>query len=87
MRESVIEEAVVRIAEDNNWLFRKLRWIGRRGAPDRLFMRKGVALFVELKADGEEPTIQQKREHKRMRDHGMRVEIIDRIEQAHRIFK
>jgi len=86
-RESVLESKSIDLAEKRGWWYRKLKWIGRRGAPDRLFVRKGVVIFVEFKAYGKEPTIQQSREHKRMRDQGLRVEVIDNIDDAWVIFK
>ena len=73
---------------------RKVKWIGRRGAPDRLVMLPSriyvwggdtrrsspATIWVELKAPGKEPEPHQAREHKRMRDMGQRVEVIDSME-------
>jgi hypothetical protein len=63
---------------------RKLKWIGQRGAPDRWIWwpeeKKGlgpVAAFVEVKAPGKKPTVQQHREHKRLREDGFGVEVVD----------
>lgn len=63
---------------------RKLRWIGQRGAPDRFVWwpeeQKGVgpiAALVEVKAPGKKPTAQQLREHKRLRDDGFSVVVVD----------
>lgn len=78
--ESVIENTVCAHAEMNGWLVRKLSWLGRRGAPDRLFMRNGMAVFVEFKATGETPDPIQVREIARMRKAGMTVHVIDDIE-------
>lgn len=36
-------------AENNGWLSRKLKWEGRRDAPDRLFAGHGHLLLVEFK--------------------------------------
>lgn len=78
--ESVIEGSVCAHSEMNGWLVRKLSWIGRRGAPDRLFMKGGRALFIEFKATGEKPDPLQVREIERMRKAGMEVHVIDDIE-------
>jgi hypothetical protein len=68
---------------------RKVQWVGRRGAPDRLVMLpdpgpgRGVfnnAWWVELKAPGVKPEGYQRREHYRMRAMGQRVVVIDSIE-------
>ena len=78
---------------------RKVKWIGRRGAPDRLVMLPeivgrfdwdtvpGRTIWVELKAPGKEPEPHQAREHKRMRDMGQRVEVIDSMEGVDNLLK
>lgn len=80
LSESVIENTVCEHAARNGWLVRKLSWIGRRGAPDRLFMKGGLAIFVEFKATGEKPDPLQVREIERIRKAGMEVHVIDDIE-------
>jgi hypothetical protein len=71
---------------------RKVQWIGRRGAPDRLVMLPDswftrdeclsftATIWVELKAPGVKPEPYQVREHHRMRAMGQRVIVIDSIE-------
>ena len=74
---------------------RKVKWIGRVGAPDRVVMlpgyfeRKGFAqdrvvpahsVWVELKRPGAKAKPHQLREHDRMRAMGQRVVVIDSIE-------
>ena len=57
---------------------RKVQWIGRHGAPDRLVMLPGrPAVWVELKAPGEKAKPHQLREHARMRALGQHVVVID----------
>ena len=56
---------------------RKVQWIGRRGAPDRLVMLPGRTTWVELKAPGEKAKPHQLREHARMRALGQAVVVID----------
>lgn len=92
MRESVIEKHLVKRVKELGGEVRKVKWIGRNGAPDRLvmlppFMFRGkplpikpTTIWVELKATGEVPEPHQLREHKRMRAMGQRVEVIDSIE-------
>jgi hypothetical protein len=86
MRESDIEKHLVKRAKALGGEVRKVAWIGRRGAPDRLVMlprRDGdehSALWVELKAPGVKPEAYQLREHERMRKMGQRVVVIDSIE-------
>ena len=67
---------------------RKLAWVGRKSAPDRLVMLPGKpAMFVELKRPGKLATFPadaheraQLREHDRMRAMGQRVVVIDSIQ-------
>lgn len=57
---------------------RKIKWIGRNHAPDRLVLLQGRAPeLVELKAPGKKPRPGQLREHERLRAYGFRVFIID----------
>lgn len=57
---------------------RKVRFIGRRGAPDRVVMLPGGRLvWVELKRPGEKPEAHQLREHARLAALGQVVAVID----------
>jgi hypothetical protein len=88
MRESQIEEYLVAKVKELGGEVRKVQWVGRRGAPDRLVMfcrqARGYhvahTIWVELKAPGEKAKPHQLREHERMRAMGQRVEVIDSIE-------
>ena len=81
MRERTIEEYLVRRVVANGGECRKVQWIGRRGAPDRIvFLPDGVVVFAELKAPGKKPEPHQVREHNRMRRMGQRVVVIDSFE-------
>lgn len=97
MRERDIEKHLVKRVKELGGEVRKVEWIGRRGAPDRLVMlpaqvdfsvplgrpgacRTARSAWVELKAPGVKPEAHQLREHKRMREMGQRVVVIDSIE-------
>ena len=91
MRESQIEAYLVKRVKALGGEVRKVQWIGRRGAPDRLVMvphalrndmgmLTSCTLWVELKAPGVKPETHQLREHARMREMGQRVVVIDSIE-------
>lgn len=61
MRESTIERAVCQYAKQKGVSNLKLSGPNDKGKADRLFMRRGVAAFIEFKAPGEVPTpLQQK---------------------------
>lgn len=80
-----IENEVVEWAEEDGWLVRKLKWIGRRSAPDRLFAKGGRVVFIEFKDPDGRMSEGQKRERKRMLDAGMDVHTIDSVEEAIRV--
>jgi len=101
MRERDIERELVKRVKALGGEVRKVQWIGRRGAPDRLVMlparevpvwdgvvrpgampirTEAAAVWVELKAPGKRPTVQQLREHDRMRKMGQRVEVVDSLD-------
>lgn len=50
---------------------------GIRGVPDRIVIVKSDVYFVELKRPGEEPTPMQRYRHKRLRELGQKVIVID----------
>lgn len=84
LRESDIEKYLVKQVKALGGEVRKVAWIGRRGAPDRLVMlpeceagRFGDTIWIELKAPGVKPEAHQLREHARMRKMGQRVEVVD----------
>lgn len=95
MRESTIEKYLVAQVKAIGGEVRKLQWISRNGAPDRVVMIPskpspndiyfqcgwmGAVIWVELKAPGKAPEPHQLREHKRMRAVGQTVVVIDSIE-------
>ena len=90
MRESKIEAHLVKCVKKLGGEVRKVSWIGRRGAPDRLVMLPWLdgfapnaysrTVWVELKAPGKKAEPHQLREHKRMLAMGQRVVVIDSIE-------
>lgn len=80
MRESQIEDYLVERVRAMGGEVRKVKWIGRRGAPDRVVMLNGKTVWVELKAPGEKAKPHQVREHERMQRMGQQVEVIDTLE-------
>lgn len=86
MRELAVEMPVVKAAERAGYFVRKVGWVGRRSAPDRVFARpdRGV-VFIEFKRPGEVATLAQEIEHKKMIAAGMEVHVCDSVEAAFRI--
>lgn len=92
MRERDIESYLVERVKQLGGEVRKVKWIGRNGAPDRIvmlpvdgFMGSPATIWVELKATGKEPEAHQIREHRRMRAMGQRVEVVDSIKRVEEV--
>lgn len=86
MRERDIERHLVKRVKELGGEVRKVQWIGRVGAPDRLVMLPFTdgwlpnTVWVELKAPGAKARPSQVREHERMRAMGQRVVVIDSLD-------
>ena len=97
MLESSIENRLIRRVKELGGEVRKVQWVGRRGAPDRLVMlplcgRVGpysdlTSFWVELKAPGEKAKPHQAREHERMRKMGQQVFVIDSLEAVEELLR
>ena len=87
MRESQIEDYLYKQTLAFGGVIRKVQWVGRRGAPDRVVMLPGgKLLWIELKAPGKKPEPHQVREHERMARVGQIVQIIDSMEAVNDLF-
>lgn len=80
--ESELERKGNEFAERRGWFVCKFTSPGLRAVPDRIYGRKGRVVFIEWKRDGKEPTKQQLKRHKEMREHGMEVYWVDSYERA-----
>jgi len=76
VRESELEDYLKTEVVKAGGIFRKVKWIGRNGAPDRVIML-GRTVFVELKAPGKTPEAHQIKEHIRLRNAGATVFVFD----------
>lgn len=77
MRESDIEDYLLKCVKEAGGQTRKVAWIGRKDAPDRLVMLNKFACFVELKAPREKPRASQMKEHAVLRWANIPVVVID----------
>ena len=99
MRESEIEAYLVTQVKALGGETRKVKWLDRDGAPDRLVMLPEIVthgpagtipaecFLVELKAPGKKPTATQLREHERLRKYGWRVEVVDSFERVREVLR
>lgn len=81
IREHDIEDYLVKRVKASGGEVRKVEWIGRKSAPDRVVMLPsfvgGNTIWVELKRPGKGATPAQAREHARMRAVGQQVWVIN----------
>lgn len=75
--EGVVQAYLVKRVKAEGGKTRKVRWIGRRSAPDQLVWFTAPGAWVEVKRPGKDATEAQKREHKKLREDGWRVFVID----------
>lgn len=77
LTEVPLQEWVCDKAEEAGWYHRRVKWVGRRHAPDNIFARDGRVVFIEFKRPDGKPRPGQDREIIRMREAGMEVHAVD----------
>jgi len=82
VREVDIEWRTERWATKRGWLSRRIAYEARTGAPDRIFVRHGVVVFIEFKRPGGRLSGSQVLEIKKLRAHGAEVHVCWSFEQA-----
>ena len=80
MRESKIEAYLRASVISLGGFVRKLKWVCRRGAPDRFIALRGHIILVEVKRPGEVSDPHQTREHVRLWGAGIPVYTVDTME-------
>lgn len=86
-RESTIENYLIKKVKALGGHLRKVKWIGRRGAPDRLIMMEGDHALIELKRPKKKAEEHQKREHEILRWAGFKVYVLDTMEKIDEVVK
>ena len=87
MLERTVEKYLVDQATAIGFEVRKVKWIGRNGAPDRVLRGFGQTIWVETKAPKKGPKPCQIREHKRMRDAGQTVRVAATFDQVDEVLR
>lgn len=85
MRESTVEDYLVKRVKSLGGEIRKVKWVGHNGAPDRLIgfpacpitFGSGFHMLVELKRPKKKAEAHQKREHKKLHAMGFEVQVLD----------
>lgn len=86
-KESTLEQEVRRYAERRGWLWIKFVSPGYAGVTDRIGIRRGRVIFLELKKEGEVPRELQEEVHEEMRSYGAEVFWCDTLEEAMEILR
>lgn len=88
IKESDIENYLVRKVKRLGGTAEKFKTPGRRSAPDRLLcFICGRAVFVECKAPGKKPTEKQYADHGRRRALGFKVYVVDTKEKVDKLLR
>ncbi|MFB6473328.1 VRR-NUC domain-containing protein [Paenibacillus glucanolyticus] len=83
MRERIVETYLREQVKAAGGIAYKWTSPGNSGVPDRIvILPGGITVFVELKAPGGKPTKLQLVQHKRLRELGCDVRVIDSKEQV-----
>lgn len=77
MKESKLEAKIVKHCRDRGILCYKFSSPARRGVPDRLLIKSGKVMFIEVKAPGKRPTRLQMREMAILNEAGVPVTWVD----------
>jgi hypothetical protein len=75
-----VEDPAIEYAQKRGWWHMKVNSTTRNAMPDDLFVRRGVYVWWEFKAPGEEPSKQQLKRHRDMRAEGMDVRWTDSLD-------
>ena len=77
MKEKHLETKLKKTVEDLGGICWKLTSPGTTGVPDRICLKAGRAVFVELKAPGKKPRPIQNHRINQLRDQGFTVLVVD----------
>ena len=83
--ESKIEAHGAKYARKRGWICKKYKTPGSRSAPDRIHLRNSKVFFIEYKKFGKKPTKLQRNEHRRLRNQGFDVHVVDNRVQAEQV--
>tara|TARA_R100001443_G_scaffold108702_2_gene119505 strand:- start:8286 stop:8546 length:261 start_codon:yes stop_codon:yes gene_type:complete len=86
VRESHVERTVNAYARERGWL--AFKWVSpsQRGVPDMIYFRNSECVMIEFKAPGQKPSDYQNVIHKRLKEHGFHVFVVDNVEQGKLLF-
>lgn len=86
MKESVVEQYLVKRIRELGGECVKVQFPGRTGAPDRLVLLPKTAIWVETKSPTGVLKAHQRRVHARMQEFGLVVLVLRSIEEVDALF-
>lgn len=82
-----VQNPVMRYARSKGWKTRRMAYIGRHGCPDSWFFKNGEVVVIEFKDHGKTPALHQEREIDRLRKAGLKVYVIDNVDDGCALFE
>jgi len=86
-RESSVETRLVEAAAVEGWDTIKLSRTDAKGRPDRMFLRDGRVVFLEVKRPGEEPNRQQKNAAVWLQSLGFMADWVDNVDDGLKLLR
>lgn len=75
--ESKLQSKICKDIQKSGWIVIKIMLCSKPGIPDLIFLKDKKCIFVEVKSPGEKPEPLQEYWHRRLRDKGFEVYVID----------
>lgn len=82
LRESTIESNIRLYAEAEGWLSYKIEKTTPSGLPDRLFIKNGRIVFMEIKRSSGSVQKNQNLQKTNLLNHGVEVYVVRKLEEA-----
>lgn len=79
MKESQVEKSICAFAKAIGWKTLKLNGHGDRGKPDRMFLKNGKVVFIEVKRKGKQARKQQAYRLQKLRENGFKAQYVDSL--------
>lgn len=78
--ESKLEKRIANYCKENNWLYYKFVSPAKNGVPDRIMIKSGIIIFIELKSPGKPLRKLQEVRFKELQTAGAQAYKIDNYE-------
>lgn len=85
--EATIERQIVDYAESRGWWQDKIMKTSRNSFPDRVFLRQGRWVLMEVKKTGEVARRRQEKRIRELKERGAEAYCVDSLDEAKRILK